>query len=217
MAETEVHVSQIHPSVTAYQLVGTNSGATGDVYLTLAGTSNEIIVTPSGTTITLSTPQAIGTGSSPTFAALSLTAPLTVSNGGTGDSTLTAYALLTGGTTSTGALQQVSGVGTSGQVLVSAGASALPVWTTLSTIVVTSITGTTNEVIASASTGAVTLSLPQAIATTSSPTFAAITVTNIIMVGVTSDPVSPAAGQFWFRSDTSQWVGYDGSVNVILG
>ncbi len=37
---------------------------------------------------------------------------------------------------------------------------------------VTSITGTTNQVIASASTGAVTLSLPQSIATTSSPTFA---------------------------------------------
>ena len=37
---------------------------------------------------------------------------------------------------------------------------------------VSSITGTANQVIASASTGAVTLSLPQNIATTSSPTFA---------------------------------------------
>jgi hypothetical protein len=36
---------------------------------------------------------------------------------------------------------------------------------------VTSITGTTNQVIASASTGAVTLSLPQSIATSNSPTF----------------------------------------------
>ena len=37
MSETEIHVSQIFPSVTAYQLIGTNSATTGDVYLTLAG------------------------------------------------------------------------------------------------------------------------------------------------------------------------------------
>lgn len=42
---------------------------------------------------------------------------------------------------------------------------------------VTSITGTTNQIIASSSTGAVTLSLPQNIATTSSPTFASMTLT----------------------------------------
>jgi len=53
---------------------------------------------------------------------------LPVDDGGTGLSSTTAYAVLTGGTTSTGALQQVSGVGTSGQVLTSNGASALPTW-----------------------------------------------------------------------------------------
>jgi hypothetical protein len=52
--------------------------------------------------------------------------PLTVTNGGTGDSSLTAYAVLTGGTTSTGAVQSVASVGSSGQVLTSNGASALP-------------------------------------------------------------------------------------------
>lgn len=51
---------------------------------------------------------------------------------------------------------------TSGTLLTSAGA-------------VTSITGTANQVIASASIGAVTLSLPQSIATTSTPTFGAMT------------------------------------------
>jgi trimeric autotransporter adhesin len=68
---TEIDVYQIRPG-TAYQIVGTNSGATQDVYLTLSGTGNEIIVTNTGTTITLSTPQAIGTGSSPTFASETL-------------------------------------------------------------------------------------------------------------------------------------------------
>lgn len=43
---------------------------------------------------------------------------------------------------------------------------------------VSSITGTANQITASASTGAITLSLPQNIATTSSPTFASITISN---------------------------------------
>jgi hypothetical protein len=49
---------------------------------------------------------------------------------------------------------------------------------TVSNTGVTSITGTTNQVIASASTGTVTLSLPQSIATTSQPTFAQVTLSN---------------------------------------
>ena len=52
-------------------------------------------------------------------------ADLSVSNGGTGVSTLTAYAPLFGGTTGTGAVQSGT-VGTSGQVLTSNGAGALP-------------------------------------------------------------------------------------------
>lgn len=67
----------------------------------------------------------------------------------------------------------ITAAGTSGQVLVSGGA-ATPVWTNLSGIGVTSITGTANQVIASASTGAVTLSLPQSIATTSTVQFGTI-------------------------------------------
>jgi hypothetical protein len=51
-----------------------------------------------------------------------------VADGGTGVSSFTAYAIVAGGTTSTGALQQVSGLGTSGQVLTSNGAGALPTW-----------------------------------------------------------------------------------------
>lgn len=53
---------------------------------------------------------------------------LAVADGGTGKSSFTAYSVLLGGTTSTGALQNVSGVGSSGQVLTSAGASAVPTW-----------------------------------------------------------------------------------------
>ncbi len=52
---------------------------------------------------------------------------------------------------------------------------------------VSSITGTANQVIASASTGAVTLSLPQSIATSSSPTFTGLTIgTGQITIGSSS-------------------------------
>ncbi len=54
---------------------------------------------------------------------------LTVARGGSGLSTLTAYTLLAGGTTATGNMQQVT-AGTTGQLLQSNGAAALPSWTT---------------------------------------------------------------------------------------
>jgi hypothetical protein len=51
---------------------------------------------------------------------------LVVADGGTGLSATTAYAVLCGGTTSTAALQSIASVGTSGHVLTSNGAGALP-------------------------------------------------------------------------------------------
>jgi hypothetical protein len=65
--------------------------------------------------------------------------------------------------------------GTNGYVLTLSG--GLPTWAASGASGVSSITGTANQVVASASTGAVTLSLPQSIATTSSPSFSAVTST----------------------------------------
>ena len=59
--------------------------------------------------------------------------PLPVPSGGTGLSSSTTYTLLAGGTSTTGALQQAA-AGTSGQVLVSGGASALPTWAASNTL-----------------------------------------------------------------------------------
>jgi hypothetical protein len=56
--------------------------------------------------------------------------PATVAQGGTGDSSLTAYTLLAGGTTSTGAVQSLT-AGSSGQLLMSNGNAALPGWESL--------------------------------------------------------------------------------------
>jgi hypothetical protein len=80
-----------------------------------------------GTTTTVLHGNAAG---APTFGAVSLTADvsgtLPVANGGSGVSSATAYAVLCGGTTSGGAFQSIASVGSSGQVLTSNGAGALP-------------------------------------------------------------------------------------------
>jgi len=55
-------------------------------------------------------------------------ATVTVAQGGTGLSTTTTYGLIAAGTTATGNFQQVSGTGTSGQILTSNGAGTLPTW-----------------------------------------------------------------------------------------
>lgn len=64
------------------------------------------------------------------FSQSTISVPVTVANGGTGDTSLTEYAPLFGGTTSTGNVQSGS-VGTSGQILTSNGAGALPTFQTL--------------------------------------------------------------------------------------
>lgn len=80
----------------------------------LAGSAN---LTFDGTTLTANT--------------LSLTNPLTVANGGTGLSTTTAYSVVFTGTTATGNFQASAGPGTSGYVLTSNGAGALPTFQAL--------------------------------------------------------------------------------------
>ena len=55
----------------------------------------------------------------------------TIAGGGTGTNTFVAYAPICGGTSTTGALQSVASAGTSGQVLISNGAGALPSWTSV--------------------------------------------------------------------------------------
>ena len=82
---------------------------------------NGALGTPSTGTLTNCTGLPLTTG---------ITGTLGVANGGTGATTQTAYAVLCGGTTSTGAYQSVASVGTSGQVLTSNGASALPTFQT---------------------------------------------------------------------------------------
>ena len=89
------------------------------------------------------------------------TAPMAVRSGGTGGTAVTAYAVVTGGTTATTPFQTVSGVGTSGQVLTSQGAGALPHWVTAGAPAVQSITtsGTATTTLAAATYGAFAVTL----------------------------------------------------------
>ena len=68
--------------------------------------------------------------SSTSGGAMSWVTTIPVANGGSGQASFTAYTLLCAGTTTTGAFQNVASVGSTNQLLTSAGASALPVWTT---------------------------------------------------------------------------------------
>jgi hypothetical protein len=80
-----------------------------NVTLTLTGAPTTALVTAAGITV-------------------GWTGTLAVTRGGTGLASATAYSVLCGGTTSTGAFQSVASLGSAGQVLTSNGAAALPTW-----------------------------------------------------------------------------------------
>ncbi len=101
--------------------------------LGLIGTANQVLVVNSGGT-------ALNYGAVNVASSAAVTGALPVANGGTGDSSLTAYAVLCGGTTTTGAVQSIASVGTTGQVLTSNGASALPTFQAAGGGAVTKIT-----------------------------------------------------------------------------
>ena len=109
----------------------TTSGAVSTLTVELTGlTQYNVLVGAGTTTITKVAPSATsgvplisqGAAANPAFGTA------VVAGGGTGNTTFTAYSVICAGTTATGAFQNVSGVGTSGQVLTSNGAAALPTW-----------------------------------------------------------------------------------------
>lgn len=80
----------------------------------------ELMVTPDGAVLPVTALSINNAG------VTTLANALPVGSGGTGATSQTAYAVICGGTTSTGAYQSVASVGTAGQILTSNGAGALP-------------------------------------------------------------------------------------------
>lgn len=118
-------INQILYSSAANTIAGITAVDSAVLSTNASGVPSLSTTLPSGisaTNMSLTTP-ALGTPSSGT---LTNCTGLPVAGGGTGDASFTAYTVICGGTTTTGALQNVVNVGTTGQVLTSNGASALP-------------------------------------------------------------------------------------------
>lgn len=124
-AGSGISVTNASNSIT---IAATNAGTVTSV----SGTTNRITSTGGATPVIDISASYVGQSSLTTLGTVSSGVwngtAVTVPYGGTGDASFTAYSVICGGTTSTGVLQSVSGVGTSGQVLTSNGASALPTW-----------------------------------------------------------------------------------------
>ena len=148
----------------------------------------------------------------------------------TGDETLArvnALAITTVGTINSGVWNgsSISTTYTDAKVTSVSAGTGISVNTTTGAVTVTnsgvtSLTGTTNQVTVSANTGGVTLSLPQSIATTSTPTFAGVTSTYLRSGTATSNLVkfSSGAGSVTFgnsfggnATDTSRTVYFRGT------
>jgi hypothetical protein len=169
----------------------TNTGVTA-----LTGTSNQVSVSGDTGAVTLSLPQNIAPGSSPTFAALSLSTALTPTSGGTGLSSLgSANQLLTVNTSGTAYEYKTLSVGsnlslTPGAGTLAVGLSATPSFTTVNGLTLTAavdgltISGGATSRTINVSGGNITLagsghtltlgassSLDQDLTSSSSPTF----------------------------------------------
>ena len=130
-----------------------SAGITGSG--TISGTSNQVIVTNNSGASVLSLPQNIHTGASPTFAGLTIGAT-DVTN------SLTYLANVSNATTLASKLTAGNGISISAGSIINNG--------------VTQLSGTSNQVNVSGSSGSITLSLPQNIHTSATPTFAGLTI-----------------------------------------
>ena len=108
------------------------------------------------------------------------TVPIIVSFGGSGDTSHTAYAVLCGGTTTTGVIQSVASVGISNQVLLSNGAAALPSMATKNS----ALAGTTTN--DNATAGNMGEFVSSSIATASSVALTTNTPVNITSISLTA-------------------------------
>jgi len=92
--------------------------------------TNKTLTTPTIASFTNATHNHTNSAGGGQLTDAALSSQVTVAKGGTNLTSATAYGVICGGTTSTGAFQPLASLGTSGQVLTSNGAGALPTWQT---------------------------------------------------------------------------------------
>lgn len=151
--------------------------------------------TPTSTGVTTFSAGTTGfTPSSATAGAITLAGTLSMANGGTNVTSLTANGIITSNGTSL-----VSNVLTNGQLLIG---------NTGNSPTAATLTGTTNQINVSIGAGSITLSTPQDIGTSSSPTFASETLTNTtnqLVLGTTNtttiNSVAPIASRTYTIPD----------------
>jgi len=163
---------------------GVFDGVTTTQYNALIGASSNGItsVAPSATSGVPIISQ--GSSANPTFGTA------VVAGGGTGLTSATAYAVLCGGTSSTGALQSIAGVGVSGQVLTSNGASALPTFQT------------------AASGGAFVFVSSASASNSSSITFTSLTASSLYYLNIRNLKVATDLAQVFLRVSTDNGSSY---------
>lgn len=158
---------------------GTSAGATtfwrgdgtwaipaGTGVTSVSGTANRITSTGGNTPVIDISADYVGQTSITTLGTIATGVwngtSVTVPFGGTGNTTFTAYSLICAGTTATGTFQNVVGVGSSSQVLVSNGAGALPSWQSVPGLVAAALTKTDDTNVTLTLGGSPTIALLQA-------------------------------------------------------
>lgn len=196
------------------------NGLTGPA-LTLAA-SNGLVIGNAGTTITLGPPQPIGTGDTPTFTgAHAVGAPFNATATGTNFGFILANNnFLVNGQGDVTFNDRL--FGSTGFLLIDASHNAFfqnvtigGTCTGCASGSVSSITGTANQVIASAAIGAVTLSLPQSIATTSTPTFGAVVANGAFNSTVSGSTIGFLLSSNKFLVDGNGNITGSGTINIV--
>ena len=129
---TQTVVLPVTSTLTAGQRFEIHNNSTGDVAIQSSGLNAVVTVTGNTTAVITCILTSGTTAASWDADTTGFTTTVPVTAGGTGAASATAYAVQCGGTTSTGAHQSIASVGTTGQVLTSNGAGALPTFQTAS-------------------------------------------------------------------------------------
>ena len=171
------------------------NGFTGNILgvNSIAGTVNQITASASTGAVTLSLPQNISSTATVTFGSVTSTGNVT-DNGNrvitsvtpTAGTAINISSLTSTGPSSSFTINNLGVTSLTGSTYLNVSNSTGTV--TLTNLGVQTITGTANQVTASSATGTVTLSLPQSIATSSTPQFAGLTIagTGAVTIGSTT-------------------------------